>query len=220
MEHKSNKSIQKRSKTQRAKQRMLVTRNWNLQSGALPGFNSRIKTDNTVFKVQQDVTGFTTLTTSTSAPTFGSASFTLAQLDQYVSFQNIFDQYRLAEVEVWVFAQPDNSQTVENLLTSEIATVVDYDDNSNLTTFAQALDYPDATVTSLLQGHYKRFVPHIALGAYTSSFVGFANFGPQWIDAASSTVSHYGLKLAAAISAVATKVQIRTRLHFEFRNVR
>jgi hypothetical protein len=33
------------------------------------------------------------------------------------------------------------------------------------------------------------------MAAYTGSFTGYVNMGPQWIDAASNTVQHYGIKM-------------------------
>jgi len=225
MEHKSNKSHSSRrkksTKTILPNQELFRYGNWSLQSGSVPGFNHKKKLYNKSFFVQQQVAEFTTLTTSTSAPTYGSASFTLNQVDQYVSLQNVFDQYRLVKAEVWIQPLPNNAQTENNLLSSEFATVVDYDDNTNLTSYASALDYPGCVSTSLSNGHYHTFTPRIAVAAYgASAFTSYANMADVWLDCASAAVSHYGVKVAAQASAVATTVTIKTRLTFEFREVR
>jgi len=225
-EHKSNKSHSSRRRRKSTKkitpnEELFSYGNWSLQSGSVPGFNHKRKIYNKPFKLQQQVAAFTTLTTSTSAPTYGSASFTLNQVDQYVSLQNVFDQYRIIKAEVWIQPVPNNSQTENNLLSSEFATVVDYDDNTNLTSYASALDYPGCVSSSLSNGHWHTFVPRIALAAYgASAFTSYANMADVWIDCASAAVSHYGVKVAAQASAVATTVTIQTRLTFEFREVR
>jgi len=122
-------------------------------------------------------------------------------------------------VEVWLLPQNSSARIGNSGL---LSSVIDLDDSSNLTSFAQADDYASVVTSEQTQGHYRHFVPHIAIAAYGSSgFAGYANRSHQWIDCTSSGVPHYGVKIAASPSnSVTTSFDLRYRIHLRFRSVR
>lgn len=168
-----------------------------------------------VFRVSQEVLVSAAFTSSSALATFGAFNFVVSALDQISPLTALFDQYRIAMIELWV--TPQGSAVS---VTGNIASVIDYDDSNALTTYAQALDYVNVVSTEAGVAHYRRFVPHVAVAAYSGTFASFANETAPWIDAASTGVQHYGLKLAATIAGSIVPYDLHYRLHTEWRNVR
>jgi hypothetical protein len=175
--------------------------------------------DNQVFKINQTIETLAALTSSNVATTFYSLSFSLSLVDQVTALTNLFDQYRLDMVEVMLIPRLE-AQISAPGNNGLLHSVVDYDDANNLTTAGDALDYDNCLVTSGLNGHYRRFVPHLALAAYSGAFTSFANSQPTWIDAASTGVQHYGVKFALTPAISSQIFDMVARLHFSFKNVR
>lgn len=175
--------------------------------------------DNQVYKVTQTQVAGPVLTSSTTLPIFVARNFQLSFIDQAASWTSIFDQYRIDQIEYLLIPrQIDSVATATNL--GLLASVIDYDDATALTTFPSALDYSNCLVGSGTQAHYRVFKPHVADAVYSGSFTSFSNTESEWIDAASPTVQHYGIKLACQAT---TNVQIYdeiVRYHISFRNVR
>jgi len=152
--------------------------------------------------------------TSGSAPTFSTEFFVASSLDQVATFTALFDQYRVNWIELWV--EPlQTSNVVTNL-----ASVIDYDDATNLATYAQALDYNNVVVAPLTNGHHRVFTPHVAVAMYSGAFTSFGNEISPWIDAASTGVQHYGVKLAAETSTGTYSIHGRFRVNVSWRNCR
>jgi hypothetical protein len=168
-----------------------------------------------IFRITQETLTGSALTTSNVSNTFAAFNFTVASLDQISSLTALFDQYRIVQIEVWICPQA----TVVG--PSQLASVIDYDDSSNLSTFAQALDYVNVVSCSGDFAQYRTWRPHVAMAAYSGAFSSFANVTSPWIDAVSTGVQHYGLKLAASTAPTnTTTFDITTRLHTQWRNVR
>jgi len=169
------------------------------------------------YRFSQQVPEVTILTTSTTLATFAATSFKLSDLDQVSSFQAVFDQYIIDEVEVWI-------ENVDAHLTSQNAgnlySVIDYDDANVLSTTASACDYTNVLGTSADASHYRKFRPHVAVAAYSGAFTSFANMESQWIDMASPAVQHYGLKLACTATTGVQSFVARYRYHIRMRNTR
>jgi hypothetical protein len=169
---------------------------------------------NRPYRLTQTIAEAPLFTSSTTLNTFSGTSFIISQIDQYSSFSNVFDQYRIDEIEVWI--EP-NSSTVAN---GYLYSCVDYDDANVLTTIGQCADYTNCLATPASECHYRRFIPHIAVAAYSGSFTSYMNAGPQWIDFASTSVQHFGLKTACTMMSTAQAFNFRARFHFSMRNVR
>jgi hypothetical protein len=175
--------------------------------------------DNQVYKVSQSLVLANAIVTSLALATFATFSFSLSQLDQVASLVAVFDQYRIDEIEMWLFPHLSSNNAASGN-PGLLATVIDYDDSNALTTFAQALDYTNCLTSSGLMGHYRRFRPHLATAAYSGVFTSFANDEETWIDAASTGVLHYGVKSAAATTSSVETYDAIVRFHVSLRNVR
>lgn len=197
---------------------------WSVLSDPIPRFGRTSRFDNKIFNVVQtinpDNTGNPTpvFTSSTSIFTYYTANITLAnQVTQYTSWTNVFDQYRIMEVECWVRPLSGTSGTVDTN-GANYAVVVDYDDDNNVSNFQQLLQYENAIVAPLTNGIYRKFRPHNATAAYNGAFTGYQNTTGAWIDSASPSVRYYGLKMGCEISSVAYKFMLTYRLWIQFRN--
>jgi len=160
------------------------------------------------------------IVTSAATPVNGAINFAYSQLTQQASLTAIFDQYRLAMVEVTF--QPEISITAPSQAPPLLFTVVDLDDSATITT-AQYKEYPGCQETMAIRRHKHTFVPHIAVAAYSGAFTSFKNEPAPWIDVASPAVQHYGVKYgfsAEPSAATAFGYAIKVRYHFQFRNVR
>jgi hypothetical protein len=162
-----------------------------------------------------------TFTNSITVPVYGSYSVTFGVLDNATNFGAVFDQYRIALVEVTFSPQVNMNYVGSGTNDGQYVTVVDLDDTTNLTSFNTGLDYPGAIVTQLIKPHKHTFVPHIAVAAYSGAFTSFANEEAPWIDVASPSVQHYGVKYACnTASTYASSVTVIIRVWLQLRNVR
>lgn len=151
-------------------------------------------------------------TTSTVANTYGSFYFIMTNLSGYAEYLGLFDQYMFEEIEVWI--EPQQSQSTAMSNQGILATAVDLDDAGTPTGFAAVEDKQNSLVTGGLDGHYHKWKPHMALGAYSAGvFSAFANVPAGWIDSGSNSVQHYGIKIAAT----STSAVITYNLHFRVR---
>lgn len=168
------------------------------------------------YSFDQTITGVANLVSSTVAEVSAAYSFTFNALPQYATIASLFDQYRIDTVEFWLIPQQSDNTNCYNpgLLTS----VIDFDDDAALTSQNLA-EYQNAIVTSGLDGHYRRFKPHCAMDLYNGSFSAFGNVTSPWIDAASPSVRHYGVKVAITTTSSVLKYDTRVRLHLTVKNV-
>jgi hypothetical protein len=174
--------------------------------------------DSQIYSVVQTQLFPAVLATSVSVPTFLQSGFTLSSLDQVTQLAAVFDQYRIKRIEAWVYPTNDTSAAASQ---GEMATVLDFDDTTALTTFAQALDYQNCLVGKVQEGHYRSFRPHVAIAAYGSgAFTSYANVVSPWIDCTSTTVAHYGIKYAATVTSSVLTYDLLVRYHVDFRSVR
>jgi len=169
-----------------------------------------------VYKIQQELLQSAFLTTSATLVVGSAASFTLASLDNAASFALVFDQYRIAKIESWLY---DASGGANVITGGSLFSVIDYDDATALTTVASICDYQNVLSSPTGQSHYHVFVPHVAVAAYSGVFTSFANEAAPWIDVASSGVIHFGIK-AITTAGIVVAYSLQSRLFLEFRNVR
>lgn len=123
----------------------------------------------------------------------GAFTFTLNDVPQVTSFQALFDQYRIAEIQVTfrpMYTGTSIAVTVSNII-PQIYTAVDFD--SATTTSIAAIREYSTCKTHELEDFAIRFKPGIAMAAYSGAFTSFANMTNQWLDLASPAIQHYGL---------------------------
>jgi hypothetical protein len=129
----------------------------------------------------------------------GGYAFVLSNVPGYTEYTALFDQYKIEMVRViwrprWNFSAIGSIATDVNPL---FISVIDYDDASTLT-IAQSLEYQSYKETRFDQDHVRCIKPRIALGAYSGTFTSFANVPAPWIDCASPSVQHYGIKFVVS----------------------
>jgi len=180
-----------------------------------------VQLSSATYKIAQETTVVSYFASSASIPTFMSTYFTIAILDQVSTLAALFDQYRINEVEVWLVPQSEFMPTsAAGASGNQLATVIDYDDAAALTTFGQAMDYVNCVLSPGSCAHYRRFKPHAAVAAYSGTFASYANVTSPWIDAVSTGVQHYGLKVASTTGIVVRTYDLYIRLQTEWRNLR
>jgi len=199
----------KRGRTERA-----IFLTWNANAQVMP---NRLlpRLDDKPYPVVQEIYTAAAIASSTSVESFAGFQFNVNALPQITTLTSLFDQYRITKVEFWLI--PNG---VAAAVTGLIASVIDYDDATSLTTFNQALEYQNVLSTQPDTGHYRAFVPHVALAAYSGTFTSFANEPSPWIDAASPSVQHYGIKTAFTVTSSIASYSTIYRLHTEWRNLR
>jgi len=170
-------------------------------SNPMPFFNVRWN-DNKVFKIQQSYNVATILTPSTSTFQNYATAFTASSLTQISSLTAVFDQYRIDFVECWIVPRQMASVAAGTATSTDaqMFSVIDYDDANALSVGSDYLSYTNCITTPGFMGHYRKFVPRMAIAAYGSGvFTSYANEGPQWIDAGTTAVAHYGLKVGVGV---------------------
>jgi hypothetical protein len=133
-----------------------------------------------------------------------------------------FDQYKIEAVRVSVVPR-NNAVNLQTGLT-DLYCVIDYDDSNSLSSSNQAQNYANCIKLAPGESCARTFTPRIAVAAYTGTFSGFTSPSPQWLDAASPAIQHYGFKIyVPATGVIGQTVFQQWDINFEyyicFRNV-
>jgi hypothetical protein len=147
-------------------------------------------------------------------------AFNLQLFSQSASLGAVFDQYRIAEIEIEF--RPTYNVGISGMKTPLLYTVIDYDDQVALTGGAPTFMAYTNCVVSQFETVVRRFVPHCTRGILDSTgLVATENATAPWLDMADATVLHYGVKFG--IDAGAGTFQgytVIARTHLQLRNVR
>jgi hypothetical protein len=196
-----------------------MNRAFSVISQALPAPHNYVP-DNQVFRYSSSTTISPAFTTSTTLPTLVAFNFQFGDLGDSGNLSTVFDQYRIDVIECWVLpqtsSQTDNTTSNHGLL----ASVIDYDDSTALSSFDAANQYSNCITACGISGHYRIFRPHAALAAYSGAFTSYANWEEMWIDMNSQTVQHYGLKIASTVTGSAYSWNMIVKYHCSLRNLR
>jgi hypothetical protein len=184
-----------------------------------------VRETNQVYQFQQLIPDVIVAQSGLSGNT-GAFGYTISQLDQASSFNNLFDQYRIDRIDVTFFpmfrANPLASTSAT--LVPLIYVAVDYDDANAPASVATLREYENCTVHDDSCSFTVSFHPHVAIAAYSGAFTSFANQQSPWIDNASSGVLHYGVKWAVtgvtASQSVGQAWNVSARYYFSMRNIR
>lgn len=177
--------------------------------------------DNQVYTLVQSI-DIGTLTQSSSFISLAYA-VTLAMTPQASSFGQVFDQYRIAQVELTI--RPFFTTGQSSMHTPLLYTVIDYDDATPLTGGNTTFLSYDNCLTTQYETVVRAWEPHVAMAALdtTASYASSTNSTAPWCDMANSGIVHYGLKLGMDASGGGTPLQafsLLYRLKLQFRNVR
>ncbi len=140
-------------------------------------------------------------------------------VNDFTSLASVFDQYRVDRCEAWLVPRVSGTSSASQNY-GQMLTVVDYDDVTALTSFAAGTSYANALIGAGNCGHYRDFVPHVAIAAYQGGFTAFANTSNEWIDAAYPNVQHYGIKAVSTVTDTAYSWDLILRVTSSWRNTR
>lgn len=131
---------------------------------------------------------------------FPTWAFKLNDLPNYQEFTNLFDEYRIDRVDLkFVFGanamqlQTVPANTVAGLV--PIVTAIDYDDANPCTAMSQLFEYESAKIHRMGDIFTVSLRPKISTAAYGGGvFTSYTNQRGIWIDNASPSVAHFGVK--------------------------
>jgi len=172
-----------------------------------------VRSDNRPYKFVQTIDYGTLVTTSAGGQVFFAKGFSANDLPQISSFQALFDQYRISAVEVYLTTS--SSTGISNPVSWFAA--VDYDDATTPSNTNALLQYTNVVEAPLSNAVYFHFTPHAVGNLATGS--GAMNLPAPWINSATPSVVHYGVKGASYATATTYQISCRVRMHVDFRNV-
>ncbi len=193
------------------------SKNWALQD-PMPQ-TEILQSDNKVFGHVFSTTITGAFVSSVTLPVSTGNYVTLALFPNYANWTGVFDQYRITRAEFWIVPR-SSSNFIPGVNHSLLSSVVDYDDDTPLASVAQSMNYPSNLTTPGSNGHYHIFTPHVAVAAYSGAFTSYGNRTNMWIDCASPSVRHYGMKFVIDPTDVVYTYDFIIRAAIEFRNPR
>lgn len=163
---------------------------------------------------------------SSSTATFNNFTwkFALSDLPNYTEFTTLFDQYRITAIEM-LFVPTATESVSTTPINGCFFAVIDYDDATSLSTNTDYLQYdtfqqqllvmPASSVKKI------KLRPRLATAVYGGgAFTSYANT-VSWLDVASPSVEHYGVKVGLAATPVTTiGYQVLARYELEFKHAR
>jgi len=181
--------------------------------------------DNQVYTIMQDIVD-SPFSQVASSSTFRATAYRLVDLDQAVDLIQVFDQYRIDEIEVTF--RPNYTANplgvAADTLVPLLYTTVDYDDAVAPTSVPELRAKSNCT-ESMYETVVRRFVPHVGDAVWAGSS-GFqrGNAAHRWIDCAAEEVEHYGLKYGCSPGNSGQTVfqtwVVSTRYKISFKNIR
>ncbi len=180
-----------------------------------PNVARLLASDNFVHNVWQTAELGNVLTSSAGAETDLARAFTINDIQGISSWLSVFDQYKIKEIELWITPSSSSQTVVDNF---RLLTVIDYDD-SVTPTFNGLLQYSNVTDSGRNEGVYRRWSPHVQVGqASAGSTVNSRNQVADWTDSATTSTTHYGVKISMTATTTTVVIAFRVRFHIQFRN--
>jgi hypothetical protein len=152
------------------------------------------------------------ITASTTAAVGASTYFSLNNFANATAYENVFDQYKIMQIEVWLDLNGN-----QDAVLGELVTAVDLDDVVVPTGPTAIGDKQGALVGNGSAGRYHCFRPHVAVAEYSGTFASYGNVPSTWIDTASGNVQHYGFKVATAAYGNVAVYNLTVRAVIDFR---
>jgi len=164
---------------------------------------------------------FGNIASSTSLFTNFSWKFALSDLPNSTEFTALYDQYRISHVTLMLISS--TSQSIPSSVNSGCLYVVkDYDDASLLSLNTDYLQYQNCRVLNPVSRTIKvELKPRMAVATYAGgAFTSYANQPSTFIDAASPSVEHYGVKIGISATTAVITYQVVAHYTLEFKNPR
>ncbi len=177
-------------------------------------FIGRHLSDNALFRCTRikRYDGF--LVSSTLTDTTGSLQFTLGDLPGTTDVTSLFDVYRIVAIEVWIIPR-FSTNTDRSFNPGLLGTAVDYDGGT--ANYDELAQYPNAMISSGLDGHYRSWAPGVLTTTAASNVILTTS---PWIDCANTSIAHHGLNYAINTTSLALTFDRIDRYHLEFKRVR
>lgn len=116
--------------------------------------------------------------------------FTLDSLPDYTDFTNLFDQYKIIQAKcIYTPNSDSDTLTVPNV----IYTCIDHDDDV-APSLPDILQYQTMQTNEVTDTFVRVVNPCISLAAYSGAFTSYTSTYGMWLDCASASIRHYGLK--------------------------
>lgn len=159
------------------------------------------------------------IASSVTVPVGANYAFALSNCYLSSALTSVFDQYCIVRAVIRFL--PVNTVTNSSAAPGDFTSVIDHDDITGLSSKAQAQGYTTSLTTLGTQGQTRVIQPRFAAAAYSGSvFTAFANTR-GYIDAASSSVPHYGCKVVLDPSVGVVYIyNVEIELFIHFRDVR
>lgn len=121
-------------------------------------------------------------------------NFSLSQVPNASEFTLLYDQYQIKGVKVHVI--PKFTETAIGKFQGNMWSVLDYDDATVPTALSPLLQYQNVKRTRMQKMHKRYIRPCVATEIFNTGIT--TTYSPKrnvWIDCASDTTEHYGMKL-------------------------
>jgi len=176
------------------------------------------------FKRTQYTSGWTAnqLLSDTFVNYYGS----LNQVPSSSDFTGLYDQFKILAMKLTLIPRGTSSDiTPVGTAAGQsvgVFSVIDYDDNNNLTSISQACQYENMKMTRSHQVHTRYFKPRIQAPAVASAGVQNAVNTRGWLDIATGgDVNHYGIKYALQIAPNSVQTfDLKVDYYLAFKSVR
>lgn len=169
-----------------------------------------------------------------SAPLSQVAQFRLSDVPGASEFTTLYDQYQIKAVKYTLIPKFTNMTlnvnpaggAINSAILGNVWSVIDYDDLTPALTLNQLLEYQNTKRTQMNKLHSRYFKPKVLTGIVNSAGVVLNNTAKknQWLDCATSSTPHYGLKIwfDAVAGTTTTEVQydLVVKYYLAFKNVR
>lgn len=143
------------------------------------------------------------LTSSSAAEGLYAFSFALSDVADYLSYVGVWDQYRIAEIDLTLV--PVTLQSAPSAGPSYAFCYVapDYDDATTPANSVAMLSYSNVATLGPSEKYTLRIAPCVDIATTTSAaatITGSMSSQSPWLDCSSPSVAHYGLKAAVTQS--------------------
>jgi len=148
-------------------------------------------------------------------------TFRLNDVPNVSEFTSLFDQYRIKKVTLMLI--PNQTESIPSAANFGLMfRVIDYDDANLLTANTDYMQYQNCQLHPVVFPGIMEIpvVPRIASAVYGGgAFTSYGNT-EMWLDVASPSVEHYGVKLGISQTTVSVAFQVVAKFELEFRNPR
>lgn len=189
---------------------------------------ARVKTYSLQKSSNSFITNRTVLTDATLASTAGVTSvayyWTLDQLPGYTEYTSLFDQYRIKKVDVLIQTKNPIGSGPFGYSPVRIMGTPDFDDSTPASTESDIQQYQNLQVWRPNTDKKFTIIPRIAKAAYSGAFTSYSNDPAGWLDVASPSVRHYGLKVLITADTGSgddtCRFNVISRVYLEFKSQR